>query len=529
MASGLENIETIESPFRRFVTTIGVFPTAFTDAMTYYECLAYLVKYMEDTMIPAINENAEAVKELQELYIQLKSYVDNYFDNLDVQDEINNKLDQLVADGTLQRILNSPATTESLGGVIIGDGLQVDENGKIDVKAGDGITVDEDGVSVTPHEQYIKDITVNDVRYTNGDTNTYIHYSIVPSEYQPEFIMSDPTNPNGGARASEIDYEYTPTLMANLSAWDTTNHTTYGPLIIDGEIKVQNNLGSGTMWNRPIIAVQESGRILNIDGSTPADEVTAKYACRAWTCLYNAGETNPNLDTAYEPRTFLAQDYDGNYLIGVCGGRRADDTGMTLADIISFVRTTLSFNARLIYNLDGGGSSNLLYHGLRQNELVEREDRVCPNWIIWRSPTAVKDGTFINQSLNNMQNIEEEIKNDGHIIGASTIQTTMAGNSRISPTVTSRIFMPNPRSVTYNLNFNITGEGTLASYSDLFINLPKTSANYYFLMLKHAGYTQVPVYITAASDGKHSRISNITALDPGTYSIHFTTQCEEQY
>lgn len=105
MASGLENIETIESPFRRFVTTIGVFPTAFTDAMTYYECLAYLVKYLEETVIPAVNENAEALEELQVLYIQLKSYVDNYFDNLDVQQEINNKLDQMAEDGSLYTLI----------------------------------------------------------------------------------------------------------------------------------------------------------------------------------------------------------------------------------------------------------------------------------------------------------------------------------------------------------------------------------------------------------------------------------------
>ena len=98
MASGLENIETIESPFRRFVTTIGVFPTAFTDAMTYYECLAYLVKYLEDSVVPAVNENAEALKELQD-------YVVHYFDNLDVQEEINNKLDDMVEKGTLQEII----------------------------------------------------------------------------------------------------------------------------------------------------------------------------------------------------------------------------------------------------------------------------------------------------------------------------------------------------------------------------------------------------------------------------------------
>lgn len=100
MASGLKNIETIESPFRRFVTTIGVFPTAFTDAMTYYECLAYLVKYLEDSVVPAVNENAEALKELQD-------YVVHYFDNLDVQEEINNKLDEMAEDGTLQEIITA--------------------------------------------------------------------------------------------------------------------------------------------------------------------------------------------------------------------------------------------------------------------------------------------------------------------------------------------------------------------------------------------------------------------------------------
>ena len=107
MASSIENIETIESPFRRFVTTIGVFPTAFTDAMTYYECLAYLVKYLDDTVIPAVNENAEALAELQTLFVELKSYVEHYFDNLDVQNEINRKLDQMASDGSFELIFQS--------------------------------------------------------------------------------------------------------------------------------------------------------------------------------------------------------------------------------------------------------------------------------------------------------------------------------------------------------------------------------------------------------------------------------------
>lgn len=36
----------------------------------------------------------------------LRNFVNNYFDNLDVQDEINNKLDQMVEDGTLEEVIN---------------------------------------------------------------------------------------------------------------------------------------------------------------------------------------------------------------------------------------------------------------------------------------------------------------------------------------------------------------------------------------------------------------------------------------
>ena len=42
---------------------------------------------------------------LEEAWISLKNFVENYFDDLDVQQEINNKLDEMMADGTLAAIL----------------------------------------------------------------------------------------------------------------------------------------------------------------------------------------------------------------------------------------------------------------------------------------------------------------------------------------------------------------------------------------------------------------------------------------
>lgn len=94
------------SPFKAMVMTIGTIPTAFTESMTYYEALAYFVKFLDETVIPAINSNGEAVKELQELFVELHDYVEHYFDTLDIQTEVNNKLDEMAESGQLAEIIS---------------------------------------------------------------------------------------------------------------------------------------------------------------------------------------------------------------------------------------------------------------------------------------------------------------------------------------------------------------------------------------------------------------------------------------
>lgn len=60
-------------------------------------------------LVRMFNKLSKNTKETVEEYIakfnELYTYVHDYFDNLDVQEEINNKLDDLVEDGTLQRLL----------------------------------------------------------------------------------------------------------------------------------------------------------------------------------------------------------------------------------------------------------------------------------------------------------------------------------------------------------------------------------------------------------------------------------------
>ena len=93
------------NPFGRFCCTIGNLPTSYMLSLTYEEQLIWLCKYLEETVIPAVNNNAEALEELQNLFIELKTYVDEYFENLDIQTEINNKLDDMDESGQLAEII----------------------------------------------------------------------------------------------------------------------------------------------------------------------------------------------------------------------------------------------------------------------------------------------------------------------------------------------------------------------------------------------------------------------------------------
>ena len=91
-------------------------PLAFDESMSYYETLCGLLNYLKNVVIPTVNNNADAAAELQTLYEQLRSYVEDYFTNLDVQEEINNKLDAMVEDGTLPEIVASYLNSKAIFG-----------------------------------------------------------------------------------------------------------------------------------------------------------------------------------------------------------------------------------------------------------------------------------------------------------------------------------------------------------------------------------------------------------------------------
>lgn len=91
-------------PFRYWCQK--VLPLVYDDSLSYYELLCKVVDYLNKTM-EDVETLHEDVTSLRSAYEELQSYVNNYFATLDVQEEINNKLDSMAKDGTLTNLIRA--------------------------------------------------------------------------------------------------------------------------------------------------------------------------------------------------------------------------------------------------------------------------------------------------------------------------------------------------------------------------------------------------------------------------------------
>lgn len=99
------------SPFKWFVLENFPFIEADFDALTEWQLFCKIGKEI-NKIIDSQNIVGEQAETLTNAFNNLKNYVDNYFNNLDVQEEINNKLNEMAQSGELDQIVGKYITRD---------------------------------------------------------------------------------------------------------------------------------------------------------------------------------------------------------------------------------------------------------------------------------------------------------------------------------------------------------------------------------------------------------------------------------
>lgn len=271
-----------------------VLPLVYDESLSYYELLCkvvdYLNKTMEDVdqMITDMGEFQTADRDfktdMRDAYIemgrkfdQLKIFVETYFDTLDVQTEINNKLDAMAAAGYFNTLFTTLFTDDIITeagnvtsawiaenllqetGYVIDDSLTV-QNAAADAKAaGDRIGVVESVIENLPIKEIAKsDHWVQggfnqDMIHTNTNTNrariaaaympqipeNYIVKVVIPAGYRARIAIYSSQNSHDFVTAltpyDGLNYSY-----VSGERWYTISPTYQGQYI-DFDVRKENN------------------------------------------------------------------------------------------------------------------------------------------------------------------------------------------------------------------------------------------------------------------------------------------------
>lgn len=352
------NMGTYNSPHTFRFWCQKVLPLVYDDSLSYYELLCKVVDYLNKTM-EDVNTAVQDVENLNsafgnlenhvnaseaallQAYNDLQQYVNDYFNNLDVQEEINNKLDEMAEDGTLDDLL------------------------------------------LPYFNAFIADFDLTRSDYTSAYTGrSRVYYSIISAEHKPKMFMAGEIGD-----AIYPDYflpENTPTIMVNASVFNTSTNIPVGVIINDGAIIQENNIYGTDPDGRYILFMDEDGTLQAITAiDHTAQNVIdsgAVWAITAWDPIVLNGVYVGGIHstTDAQPRTVIGQNYDGDYIVLVCDGRQYNSRGMSFKDIYDFV-VSIGFTPKILYNLDGGSSCALYAAGVRVNSFNNDTRRAIPN------------------------------------------------------------------------------------------------------------------------------------------------------
>lgn len=447
------------SPFTRFCCTIGNIPTSYMISLSYEEQVLWLCNYLEKTVIPAVNTNAEALTEVQNLYIQLKEYVDNYFSNLNVQEEINNKLDEMAESGELTDIIAQYLQLQGILAYNTVDNMANAENvvngsfartfGKLAYNDGEGafykireITNTDiiDGINIIsivnsnnlvaekiPNKaiEDLQELYNNPPQYmfTNLDiehkydetSHTHYHVLTIPHlDSQNNVIVPNLGTANDNItsyREAERTIDFAKRKQSELvinAGVFSTSFIPEGFLIQDGVIIKSEGTARDDV---EYLTIDNVGRLGTAQpDSNPQTLINegTKTALLGWYAIIKNGQFVSHDSSIVggdivAPRQVIAQDENLNTFIFTCEGRTKTDYGMTIEQVANILIN--EYNCIFAYNLDGGGSTSTVLYNNKVNYDIDShtEDRVVPTFLYWKMSdisTDLKNNMFAQNIFN---------------------------------------------------------------------------------------------------------------------------------
>lgn len=391
-------------PFLRWCS--ATIPAAFDDSLTYYEALCSLWKWLQTNLVQVVNNNATVTQEYIRMVDELKEFVEDYFKNLDVQKEINNKLDEMAESGALTEIiaqflglgalvsfdtlddminagnLIKGAKAKTFGKYEIGDGFgayyAIDETGDIELSNGLFATIIENFGG----NNYIDEITVEKIRRYN--TDCYI--TTIPKTdtngnlIQPHVAKHPTKTPLEYAQ----DEKTTLTINAGLTM-KLTPDSEYqiGIMIGDGEIlsDYEGYVGSAlnSMYKYVGFLPDRTYKEYTVN-NTQAETMIADGCTNVFNVFYKLVEHGvasdisgvdsvvTNVASTPAPRQCLGVKADGTIIILTCDGRDGNDFGLTSAQTQAIL---IEFGCYDAWNFDGGGSTSTSHCGCKVNRNID--------------------------------------------------------------------------------------------------------------------------------------------------------------
>lgn len=429
-------------PFVRFCT--ANVPMVFNDSLSYYECLCALTNFIQKELVEVVNNNADLLAELNVKFDELKGYVDNYFDNLDVQEEINNKLDDMAESGDLATYiaqfvelgplftydtlsdlvaadnLAAGCTARTLGKETLNDGFgayyKIDTTGDIALDNGLYATLVDDFGS----NNYYDEITIS----TGRDYNTDYYVATIPlNDSEGNLIapyVNDETDTHTRGTLQYAQDEFTTlSLNAGLGRQNSQGTWIQGAIIANGVITRhdENDIPAPEWYT--YMGIKADRSLVNFSGTTEPETMLAAGVVNAF-LTFGQVVTNGVLTInehragdGEDPLVFLGTKADGTMIILSTDGRTQHDYGISVTEGASKMLELGCTNA---WNLDGGGSSSLVYKGSKQNRNIDEngtKDRGIWVTLNFKKPTIDKELAKVNSFIGKeRQLLNKQIRDD---------------------------------------------------------------------------------------------------------------------